>query len=280
MMSELLYVALLLACAAGGLLGLAGWVWRPAAGLRRAGDLTGFVCLATSCAAWLLRWGRTGHLPLFGTYESSLSLAVAVLASAWITWRRTRLPLVWPIACGVGAALLSHGLGFDHTAYPLTISETSWVVEIHAILAWATFGCLAANAGLGVAWLLGREAGDARVGRLLGSSLSLGFVLHSAMLASGSFYKFLLFGEAWSFDPIETMGFVTWMSYGTLLHLHLMAGWEGRRLAAWCVGLFLMLTVSFRSIVYFPAWSSYHILDMDLRIHVSPSAPATTGGGQ
>lgn len=277
MTSDLLYVALLLACAAGGLLGLAGWLWRPAAGLRRTGDLVGIVCLATSLVAWLLRWNRTGHLPLFGTYESSLSLAVAVLASAWITWSKARLPLVWPIACGVAAALLAQGLGFDHTALPLTISETSWVVEIHAILAWAAFGCLASNAGLGLACLLGR--GD-RGSRLISGSLSLGFVLHSAMLASGSFYRFLLFGEAWSFDPIETMGFAAWVAYGALLHLHLMGGWEGRRLAAWCVGLFLLLTVSYRSIVYFPPWSTYHILDMDLRMHVAGSAPAATGGGE
>ncbi|NIP15989.1 MAG: hypothetical protein GWN02_07605, partial [Gemmatimonadetes bacterium] len=73
---------------------------------------------------------------------------------------------------------------------------------------------------------------------------------------------------AWSFDPIETLGFVAWMAYGTLLHLHLMAGWEGRRLASWCAALFVLLTVSYRAIVYFPPSSTYHIFDMDLRIHV------------
>ena len=52
------------------------------------------------------------------------------------------------------------------------------------------------------------------------------------MLASGSVYKFMLFGTAWSWDPIETLGLVTWMAAGTLLHLHLMAGWEARRLEA------------------------------------------------
>jgi ABC-type transport system involved in cytochrome c biogenesis permease subunit len=98
------------------------------------------------------------------------------------------------------------------------------------------------------------------------------------MLASGSFYKFLLFGRAWSFDPVETLGLVAWVSYGTLLHLYLFSGWEGRRLAAWCLALFVLLTVTYRGIVYFPSWSTYHIFDMDLRLHVVGAEPADRGG--
>ena len=97
------------------------------------------------------------------------------------------------------------------------------------------------------------------------------------MMASGSFYKFLLFGKAWSFDPIETMGFIAWVAYGTLLHMNLFAGWKGRQLAKWCLFLFVLLVVSYRGIVYFPSWASYHILDMDLRLHLS--AEDLDGGG-
>ena len=31
------------------------------------------------------------------------------------------------------------------------------------------------------------------------------------------------------------------------------------------------MTISYRGIVYFPAWSTYHIFDMDLRIHLTGS---------
>jgi len=98
--------------------------------------------------------------------------------------------------------------------------------------------------------------------------LSFGFLLHSAMLASGSFYKFLLFGTTWTFAPVETLGFVVWVAYGTILHLRLLAGWEGRRLAGWTLFVFVLLVVSYRGIVYFPSWSTYHIFDMDLRLHL------------
>ena len=223
---------------------------------------------------WALRYREAGHLPLFGTYESALSLAVATMLVAvlWEVANRGRLR-VTPIAALIVGALLGHGRGYDPTPYALTISERSWVVDIHAWVAWLAFGVLAVNSILALRVLLKRPASapadpSSRSGLVF--SLELGFLLHTAMLASGSFYKFLLFGTAWSFDPIETLGFVAWVAYGTLLHMVLFAGWDGRRLAAWCFGLFFILVVSYRGIVYFPAWSTYHIFDMDLRIHLTP----------
>jgi hypothetical protein len=49
---------------------------------------------------------------------------------------------------------------------------------------------------------------------------------------------------------------------------HLLAQWRGRRLAAWSLGLFVLLVVSYRLVVYFPSWSTYHIFDINLREHL------------
>jgi len=257
--------ALLVPCVLAGAIGFAAWV-RPASRvLGRTADLLGATCLSAAVAVWIARWAVAGHIPLFGTYESALSLAVAALAAGALgRWRWAGPAGVWPVTCGVAAAILAHGSRYDPTVYALTISERSWWVDLHAVMAWAAFGALLANAGLAARWLVLR-----RDDRALGISLSLGFMLHTLMLVSGSFYKFLLFGRAWSFDPIETLALVAWVAYGTLLHMHLFAGWDGRRLARWCVGLFVLLVASYRGIVYFPAWSTYHIFDMDLRIHVT-----------
>lgn len=266
-----LNVALL--CGAAALLGFAGWAFPRVRRLVLAGEVAGWTALALVFGVWVWRWRLAGHLPLFGTYESALSLALAVLgAVAFLRLRTAWAARVWPVACGVAAALLAHGLTFDPTAFPLTISERSWVVDVHALFAWAAFGTLAANVGLALWSLFAVRAAGGRVDRAerwLARTLTVGFALHSAMMASGSFYKFLLFGKVWTFDPIETLGFVAWLAYGTLLHMHLFAGWQGRRLAAWCLGLFLVLVVSYRGIVYFPSWSTYHIFDMNLRMHVT-----------
>lgn len=263
----------------------------PAAAAQALGGLT----TALALTAWAARWAEAGHLPLFGTWESTLSLVLAVCAATAAAGGLGRLRArLWGVSGVAAALLLAHGLRYDPTVYALTISERSWVVDVHAVLAWAAFGALTVNAAAAALWLrrpsatpggkdqpvdpCGSEPDTEGKGRgkqtrpwhpALGATLSLGFLLHTAMLVSGSVYKFLLFGRVWSFDPIESLGLVAWVAYGTLLHLHLMGGWEGRRLARGCLGLFILLVVSYRGIVYFPAWSTYHIFDMDLRIHVT-----------
>jgi ABC-type uncharacterized transport system permease subunit len=258
------------------LAGLISWSQRSPNWLARSLDFLGPVGLLGVVILWALRVRAAGHLPLFGTFESSLSLALAVLGVAALF--RLRLPhpgAVWSIASGMAAILLAHGMRYDPTIYALTISERSWVVDVHAVVAWIAFGVLTANAGFASHLLTRRRNRNTHsmpsVDQLLSSSLSLGFLLHTGMLVSGSIYKFMLFGTAWSFDPIETLGLVAWIAYGTLLHLHLMAAWSARRLAGWCVAVFVLLVVSYRGIVYFPSWSTYHIFDMNLRTHLTGS---------
>jgi len=277
-MERSLYVALVFTCAGASLLGFAGWTRVDSPTMQRAGTWAGRASFALAVLAWLLRWRVAGHLPIFGTWESALSLATAVLLASLVAERGLDPGRLWPVTTAVASVLLIHGWFYDPSIFPLTISERSWVVDAHALVAWAAFACLAVNAALAANRILRRSEPRMAVDRRLAFTLGLGFVLHTAMLASGSLYKFLLFGTAWSFDPVETLGFVAWVGYGTLLHLNRLAGWEGRRLAGWCLALFVLLVVSYRAIVYFPAWSTYHIFDMDLRIHVTPSDSATAGG--
>jgi ABC-type transport system involved in cytochrome c biogenesis permease subunit len=265
-------------CAAASLLGFSSWAVPRSRVLVRAADVAGLACLGGAVAVWIARWRIAGHVPLFGTYESAQSLAVAVLGAALLArlaMRDESAP--WPLACGTAALLLGHGLRFDPTAYALTISERSWVVDVHAVLAWSAFAALTLNVAMALLCLRARGAVSHRRERRLAFTLSLGFVLHSAMMASGSLYKFLLFGKLWSFDPVETLGFVAWVGYGTLLHMHLFARWSGKRLARWCLGLFVLLIVSYRGIVYFPSWSTYHIFDMDLRMHLTGTETIPAG---
>ena len=259
-------------CVGGAVLTLPTWRRKVPSRAASGADFLGFAALAASLAVWSLRWSEAGHLPLFGTYESSLSLALAVLVATSVGRLRTAAGrALWPVGLGLSGGLVAHGLLYDRTIYGLTISERSWVVDVHAFVAWAAFGVLAVNFALAGWRLASDRTASESLDRALSRSLSLGFLLHSGMMASGSFYRFLVFGRAWSFDPIEALGLVAWLAYGTLLHMHLLGGWKGRRLALWSAWMFLILVVSYRGIVYFPAWSTYHIFDIDLRIHLTGS---------
>jgi ABC-type transport system involved in cytochrome c biogenesis permease subunit len=259
---------LVAACFATSALGLLAWRRGASRRLLRVADLLGFSVLVATSVAWILRALAAGRLPTFGNYESSLSLAVFVLAAgAAARWIRPSLGATWTVVGAAAGAAMLHGLAFDPAIRALTISERSWIVDLHALLSWAACGVLAVNAGLGLRFGFGKPPGPAGESGL-SWSLRAGFLLHSAMLASGSLYEFLLFGKAWTFDPIETMALSCWMAYGGLLHAHLLAGWHGRRLARWCLGLFLFLVLSYRAVLYFPPGSSFHVFDIDRRIHV------------
>lgn len=253
--------------------GVAARVFRQARWLEPFANSLALAWGACLALTWVLRYRVAGHLPIFGTYESALSLALAIMVVS-VIWesRGGRRVVFTSLATLVAAALLAQGRRFDPTPYALTISERSWVVDVHAIVAWFAFGVLAVNNFAALRLLLSHGEKSPVLRRWMVVSLQIGFVLHTGMLISGSIYKFMLFGTAWSFDPIETLAIVAWLAYGTLLHLHLFAGWDGRLLAKWCLGVFVLLIVSYRCIVYFPPRSSYHILDMDRRLHVTSDA--------
>lgn len=263
-----------------GHLGIAARVFRRGPKTEAVVRWLALIWGAALVVSWSLRTAEAGHIPLFGMYESALSLALATVAVAVVWEIRHRGPtVITPLAVLIGAALISHGETFDSTPYALTISERSLMVDVHAILAWLAFGVLALANFLALRIVLGRTAGD-DLERPLVKSLQLGFVLLTAMIVSGSVYKFMLFGRPWSFDPVESLALIVWMAYATVLHLHAFAGWSGRKLAGWTLGLFIMLALSYRTLVYFPAWSTYHIFDMDRRIHVGPEELGFGGGGE
>lgn len=264
-----LYQVSLGAGAAVALGGLAAWRAAPTPAVRALRSGSGAALALVATAAWIARWVEAGHLPLFGTWEAALSLAAAVAwAALWVDLKSEAQGAAITTGAAVAAGLLLHGARFDATPWALTISERSWWVDVHACVAWGAFAALAANAGLAAAVLGKREARAAE--QWLAPSLEWGFFLHTAMILTGAAYRFLLLGRAWGFDPIETMGVVAWAAYGTLLHLHFFAHWSGRRLAAWCLGLFLLLALTYRGIAHFPPASTYHLFDIDLRQHVVP----------
>lgn len=215
------------------------------------------VLAIATLGVWVARCVEAGHLPLFGTYENALSIALlTTLAGA-----------VWPRAAVttslVAALVLGQGITYDATPYALTISERSLVVDVHAFLAWSAFAVLAAAVGLALLVVF-RKGEEPRLERVL----MLGFVLHTAMIVSGSLYKFMLFGTVWSWDPIETMALIAWLAYGTLLHMPRLAGWSPLRLARWSVGTFVVLLISYRAIVWFPSFATYHVFDIALKLHL------------
>lgn len=211
------------------------------------------------------RWYLSGHPPVMGTYE-------ACLADAWFTsavllylgtrraWARGFASfLLLSVLC-----LMVYGLFFPTGYYPLTISERGLWVEIHALLAYWTWGLYAVAIGAAVL-LLSKKSTDTKGGlmdEVLHHFTNLGFLLQSLMMAIGAYYGWLLFGDWWRWDPVESMALVSWLSWAMVLHMRLFYGWKGRR-AAWLTLLAsLLLLASYKALVFFPSGSTFHVFDL------------------
>jgi ABC-type transport system involved in cytochrome c biogenesis permease subunit len=211
---------------------------------------------------WGVRMAVTGHFPIFGAYESALSLAFIGGLTLFILSLIHKRPYMafYP---AVVFLLLLHGNRYSPAVWALTISERSVWVHLHALAAYIAFGFAL---GLLAASLLIYLRQEAPLRQLL-----LWFFLYYTLaLALGSFYRFQLFGRAWSFDPMETMNLACYLGFATLVHLAYFRNWEARRLAGWTLFCVLLLVLAYRLILIFPASSTYHLLDIDLRLHLLP----------
>jgi ABC-type transport system involved in cytochrome c biogenesis permease subunit len=224
---------------------------------------SGVVLALLVSVVWLLRFWKARHLPMFGAYESALSLACfAGIVMLIYSYRQRQSPFLFLYPPAVFMLLL-HGSRYSPDIWALTISERGFWVHLHAIAAFAAFGVALCLAAASVLVLAKREQ------QLHGLLLTF-MLLYTLTITSGSFYRFLLFGDAWSFDPMESMNLACFLAFTTLLHLTISRQWPGRKTAGWSLFCLLLLVLAYRLILVFPAWSSYHILDIDLRSHIIP----------
>lgn len=242
---------------------VAAWIPRVAS---RSVVLAGALYLATGAISAGARWAVTGHPPIFGTFENTVAASWAVAAAAtWLLARRRSGddPVVPRLLYGWGLALLAYGLFFSRTPLPLTISERSVMIDIHVLFAWASFAALLTSSMAGVARIVRRSpvtnvGNDAMVLRGLG----LGFALLTTMIAVGSAYSYILFGDWYRWELVGASTMAAWLGYASSLHAHLMFGWRGRKLA-WCAVAMLPLLL-----LVFWSWSvfsgTYHYFDLSV----------------
>ncbi len=207
------------------------------------------------------RWARTGHPPLFGTFEAAVSDA-AVVAVFAVFWRRAR-PEEARLARAsafMAAAVLAHGVLFPRAPLPLTISERSLWVELHAAAGFGAFGCFAAASVAATARLARAEA--ERLDELQYRLLSVAFLLLTGLIAAGAWYGEILFDSFWRWDPIECLAAIAWLSTALLLHAYLFFGWRGRRLAVATLLVGISVLLLYKGIPHLSRALTFHNFDL------------------
>ncbi|GAB7025257.1 cytochrome c biogenesis protein CcsA [Geotalea toluenoxydans] len=220
-------------------------------------------------ASIIARYVAVGNLPWAGDYESATAGSwFVVLFTIIFMWKHRSLS-----AIGVGTipfSLLLFGFGVMRSPQliPMSVSLKSFWLGIHVLFAWLAFGAFAIAFGLGIIYLL-KEKNPRKefyakfpdlpmLDELMFKYVVFGFITDAVMIPSGAIWAKDLWGNYWSWDPVETWSLVTWLIYGFAIHLRLTMGWRGRRLAWIVIWALAGMVITFFGINFFVS-SSLHL---------------------
>ncbi|MDA8212470.1 MAG: c-type cytochrome biogenesis protein CcsB [Clostridia bacterium] len=198
-------------------------------------------------AALIIRWVRAGHGPYLTYYESFGAFSwFAVAFFLYLQYRNLKFRslgiVVMPLSfIMIGLAVLSSP---DILPLPATFA-TYWLI-VHVIFAMIGYGATVLATAFGILYLLkqrkqqqGQEGGFWQRIPGLGSldelsyqNLAFGFIALTIMIIAGAIWAKRSWGRYWGWDPIETWSLISWLVYGSYLHLRITYRWKGTR-AAW-----------------------------------------------
>ena len=64
-----------------------------------------------------------------------------------------------------------------------------------------------------------------------------------------------------------SISLMAWLLVGLYIHLRLFFHWSGKRAAWLFVAAFSVMSFSYWGLVYLPTGSTFHIFDIDLKVH-------------
>ncbi len=223
----------------------------------------------------IIRWILSGHPPVLGTLENTLAGSWFVILLTLITWKRYRS--ISLVTAPIVVLLLIFGAAFNSSYVPLTISERSLWVDLHAFFAWLAFSSY--TLALGIAALsLWRPRAGTKWQKLIPSpeiaddvmfkTVIYGFIMQTVMITSGAYYQFLVFGRWWRWDPVESLSLTSWFIYALIIHLKRSFGWNIRQTSILVIAAYLFVMIGYWALVYFPQGTTFHIFEFEGREHI------------
>jgi cytochrome c-type biogenesis protein CcsB len=231
-------------------------------------------CFSLHTAAILARYAAIGNLPVSGDYETALSGSwVIVLMTLYISLRHTSLRPVGVATVPFSLLLLGLGLMLNPVLAPMAASVRSFWLYIHVLFAQIAFGAYTIASGMAVLFLLKEKKPDKefyakfphlpKLDELMFRFVVFGFITDAVMIASGAVWAKNLWGNYWSWDPVEMWSLVTWLLYGLALHLRVTMGWKGKKMAWIVITALSAMIITFFGINLFVD-TSVHVFDVTL----------------
>lgn len=225
--------------------------------------VSGFTFHTASMGA---RWGETGHPPVKGTYENSLlgGWFLVIVFMAIRKWQ-SKMEIIGVAIVPVVLLMIGKGVMANPVLEPLSPPYKSNWLWFHVFFAWVAYGAFCVAAAIGVIYILkemarngGRLAEFCKRFPALGilNDLTLrtvifGFIALTVEIGAGAIWAYGLWGRYWGWDPIESWSLITWLTYGTYIHLGVTLGWNGKRMAWLALIALIFVFITFGGIGFF-----------------------------
>jgi cytochrome c-type biogenesis protein CcsB len=222
-------------------------------------------------SAIIVRTVATGSLPVAGDFETAVGGAwIIVLFTLFLAIWRDEFKPAGVATLPFSMILLGYGQMRVPALVPLALSLKSVWLYVHVFFAQIAFGAFTVAFGMGIVYLLKEKHPEkpfykrfpslARLDDLIFKSIVFGFITDAVMIASGAIWAKDLWGNYWSWDPVEMWSLVTWIIYGLAIHLRVTMGWRGRKMAWIAIFAILGTIITFFG-VNLVVETSTHIFD-------------------
>jgi len=223
------------------------------------------VGLLAHTSAIVLRWWESynlgiGHAPFSNLYESLIFFAWTIvllyLIVEWRTKNRTLGAFVTPLAF---LALAYATFGTKSDIQPLIPAlKSNWLIS-HVITCFFGYAAFGLSFGLSLMFLLKLKLFPelAILDDLNYQMVTIGFIMLTLGIITGSVWAHSAWGSYWSWDPKETWSLITWLVYASVIHSRMVRGWKGRRLAILCIVGFVCVLFTYFGVNYLAGLHSY-----------------------
>jgi len=200
----------------------------------------------THSATIYARFAATGHLPWSGHYEYALMGGwFIVCGTLFVGWQNKQLQSLAVATVTLVTIMMGYGYMQNPGLTPMAASlKTIWLY-IHVYFAWLSFGAYSLAMSAGVLYVLKSRSEKCevpnpayerfpsleRLDELIFRYIVFGFITDTIMITAGGIWAKDLWGNYWSWDPVETWSLISWMTYGLTIHLRVTFGWREKRLA-------------------------------------------------
>jgi len=198
----------------------------------------------------ILRWIESyqigyGHAPFSNMYESlvffSWTLAILYIFVE-LKYKENIIGVFASPLIFLAIAYASLSSDINSQINPLVPAlKSNWLIA-HVITCFLGYAGFAVAFGFSIIYFVKPENGDKNsifaklpslelIDELTYQMVVFGFLFLTIGIITGSVWANSAWGKYWSWDPKETWSLISWFVYAIFMHLRMMKGWHGKKLA-------------------------------------------------